>query len=373
MDSPTIHRILSLDGGGIRGIFSLQILARIERLFREERGRPGLVLRDEFEFLAGTSTGAIIATCLAWGMSVADLERLYVERGPEMFAKAAWYNRWKGKYRASAIAQFFQGQFAEDDPGRTPALLGTRRFHAGDRPTYLLVVMRNATTGSPWPVTNNPRAIYNDPARPDCNLRIPLWQLLRASTAAPTYFPPESIDLGGHSHLFIDGGITPYNNPTLIAALMATLPCYRIEWPANPEQLQVVSVGTGAERTRLKKSQAEKIHLLDQAVYVVPALLGSVAQEQDLLCRVLGECRFGAPLDSELGDLQGPTILGAAEKRFAYVRYNREFRSEETAALQRTTRQRFTLDNLALIPYLTECGRAYAEQSVRREHFFPPS
>jgi uncharacterized protein len=373
MAPPNLHRILSLDGGGIRGVFSLQILARMEQLFREERRRPDLVLRDEFEFFAGTSTGAIIATCLAWGMSVAELERLYVERGPEMFAKAAWYDRWKGKYRATAIAQFFQQQFAEDDAARTPALLGTRRFHGGDRATFLLVVMRNATTGSPWPVTNNPQAVYNDPARPDCNLRIPLWKLLRASTAAPTYFPPESIELGARSQLFIDGGITPYNNPTLIAALMATLPCYRIGWPATPAQLMVVSVGTGVERTRLKKSQAEKIHLLDQATYVVPALLGSVAQEQDLLCRVLGECRFGAPLDSELGDLHGPTILGPAEKRFAYLRYNREFKPEETEALRRSTRQRFTLDNLALIPYLTESGRAYAAQSVQRQHFFAPA
>jgi len=62
--------------------------------------------------------------------------------------------------------------------------------------TLLLVVLRNATTDSPWLVSNNPAAKYNTLDRPNCNLRIPLWQLVRGSTAAPTYFPPETIQVG---------------------------------------------------------------------------------------------------------------------------------------------------------------------------------
>jgi patatin-like phospholipase/acyl hydrolase len=62
-----MKRILALDGGGIRGMFSLQILARIEELFRQDRNEPNLVLADVFDFIAGTSTGAIIATFLALG------------------------------------------------------------------------------------------------------------------------------------------------------------------------------------------------------------------------------------------------------------------------------------------------------------------
>ena len=51
-----------------------------------------------------------------------------------------------------------------------------------------MVVVRNHSTGSAWPLTNNPDANFNDPSRPDCNLNIPLWELVRASTAAPVYF-----------------------------------------------------------------------------------------------------------------------------------------------------------------------------------------
>src|SRR5439155_1915722 len=75
-----MKRLLALDGGGIRGVFSLEILARIEAHLRRTRGQPDLVLADYFDYVAGTSTGAIIATCLSWGMSVAQVQELYITR-----------------------------------------------------------------------------------------------------------------------------------------------------------------------------------------------------------------------------------------------------------------------------------------------------
>ena len=93
-----------------------------------------------------------------------------------------------------------------------------------------MLVMRNHSTGSPWPVSKNPAAKFNDPALPECNLKLPVWQLVRASTAAPVYFPPETINVGGRKHVFVDGGITPYNNPALLLFQMATLPAYKVEW-----------------------------------------------------------------------------------------------------------------------------------------------
>src|SRR5204863_7922731 len=125
----------------------------------------------------------------------------------------------------------------------------------------LLVVMRNASTGSAWPISSNPHGMFNDCSRDDCNLNIPIWQLLRASTAAPSFFPPEQIQFGEARHLFVDGGVTPFNNPALLADLMATLPCYRLNWPAMSESLLVVSIGCGSFRTLLPHKVAEKIHL----------------------------------------------------------------------------------------------------------------
>lgn len=368
-----MKRILSLDGGGIRGVFSLMILGKVEAHFREMRGRPDLVLREEFDFFAGTSTGAIIAACMAWGFSVDQLLVLYRTRGREMFTKAGILDRyWKGMYDSNVIAGMFQRMFRDVDD-REPAMLGTKKLW-GDSPAdqkYLMMVMRNATTGSAWPICNNPRALYNDRNLDDCNLNVPLWKLLRASTAAPVYFPPEEITLGGRTDLFVDGGVTPYNNPALIATLMATLPEFRIEWPTGKERLHVLSIGTGATRTRLSKQAARKVNNADVAGFIIPSVLGSVGVEQDMICRVLGDCVFGAPIDSEIGSLHHSGLLTPAEKKFTYVRYNREFNIDEIAEIKRKSGKNFSLDNTNLIEILVDLGKRYAAENVKAEHLFP--
>lgn len=401
-----MKRILALDGGGIRGVFTLQILARIEELFRQEKKNPSLVLAEVFDMFAGSSTGAIIATFLSWGLPVRhdkcnvrekelpSIEELYLTQSEEMFAREPWYRRWKAKYRADAIGRFFGKFFCEDHEGKiVPALLGSKRLR-----TKLLIVVRNASTGSPWPLSNNPAALYNqprpgcsplahhplpaddafrNPPGPVCNLDIPLWKLLRASTAAPSFFPPQEIEVEGKPHLFVDGGITPYNNPALIAVLMATLPGYRLCWPATRRELHVVSVGTSSVVASLPQKVAKRIHLVDHLRFVIPALLGTVAWEQDYLCRVLGDCVHGAglcngELDSEIGALDRPekpgqaTLLSWVEKKFTYVRYDQIVKA---AGREDKTQ----LDDLTQIPTLISSGKEFAEEHVRREHLYPRS
>ena len=358
-----MRRILALDGGGIRGAFSLQILARIEELFRQERQQPDLVLSDVFDLIAGTSTGAIIATFLSWGLPVAEIEKLYVEESPVMFSKGSWTQQWRFKYKPEAIAGFFKSRFVEEDGA--PALLGTRRLK-----TLLLIVMRNGSTGSAWPVCNNPAALFNDRDHEECNLDIPLWQLLRASTAAPTYFPPEEIRLGGKTCLFMDGGITPYNNPALIAVLMATLPRYHIDWPANRHALHLTSVGTGLARAKLPGKAAADLNILDHVRYIAPALIGTIAAEQDLLCRVLGDCLHGSVWDTEVGALEMPSLLNAREQKFTYVRYDQPL-DESNPKIKNLPGGQARLDDLELIPLLQELGKEYAEKHVRPRHFQP--
>ena len=359
-----MKRIMSFDGGGIRGVFSLQIAAKIEHLFRQETGKHDLVLADVVDLFAGTSTGAIIATFLAWGYPVADVERLYLSHSRQMFALQRWWRRFISKYRAEAIAEFFRNEFQEDD--HSPAKLGSAKLKK-----LLLVVVRNATTGSPWPICSNPNAKYNDRSLPNCNLDIPLWQLLRASTAAPMFFPPEEMSVGDQKFLFVDGGITPYNNPALLAALMVTLPCYRMNWPAGREQLHVVSIGTGSQRTHMQKSLPNKINLWDHLNFVIPGLMGAFASNQDMLCRVLGDCLHGCHLDTELGCLDTPTLLAPAEQKFSYARYNCMMDSNDVGIPM--TAEELLLDNLRAIQRLHEIGRDYADKFVKWKDLFPRS
>jgi hypothetical protein len=372
-----MKRILTLDGGGIRGVFSLQILAKIEELLRKEQNNERLVLGEVFDLIAGTSTGAIIATFLKWGMSVADIDRLYDERAAEMFARERWYRWWKSKFRAESIAGFFQQTFREEND--SPALFGSERLRK-----YLLVVMRNASTGSPWPLCNNPAAKYMERSRADCNLNVPIWQLLRASTAAPYYFPPEAIQLGERQYLFVDGGLTSYNNPSLIAVLTATLPQYQLGWTATPEELHVVSVGTGAVRAKLPAKIAAKINMLDQIKYLAPAMISSAAVDQDKLCRILGDFVNGTEIrskdgrqilgsdeiDAEIGMLDAPSLFGAGEQKFTYVRYDAPFILTPAEARQLVTGQT-EMDNIKLKPYLRRAGKEYAETHVCLEHLYP--
>lgn len=368
--SQSSRRILSLDGGGLRGVFTLQILAKIELLLREGRKKPDLVLADEFDLIAGTSTGAIIATLLAWGLAVKDIERLYIEQSEGMFAQSALLERWKNKYTPANITAFFRKFFSEDGEGRVPSTLGTKKLK-----TLILLVMRNASTGSAWPVTNNPEAMFNDPKLANCNLQVPLWQLVRASTAAPTFFPPEKITFGEDPFWFLDGGITPYNNPALIAFLTATLPGYRLNWKTGVDNLRIVSVGTGNSRVRLAAEKAANFNLLDAAKYVIPALIHSVSADQDLLCRALGHCEFGAPIDMEIGDLisESDGLGSRAERKFSYVRYDHRFTTDEEDEMRLVGKsESIGMDNLLIVRPLIKFGKKYAE-IVRPEHLGLPA
>ena len=154
-------KILALDGGGIRGILSVEILAKIETVLREKLGKDEkFVLADYFDFIAGTSTGGIIAACLSWGMTVDRIRDFYLRNGKEMFDKAVLRERFRHKFSDEKLAQRLQDEFK----GET---LGSDKLR-----TLLMLVMRNASTDSPWPVSNNPGAKYNDRKRPDCNLRL---------------------------------------------------------------------------------------------------------------------------------------------------------------------------------------------------------
>src|SRR5690606_21044181 len=182
IDKDPPYRLLALDGGGIRGMITIEVLAEIERLLQRELGRgDDFVLADYFDYIGGTSTGAIIATGLSLGMRVDRVRRFYVEHGRSMFDKASVWRRLRYRFEGRKLTEYIQREVGAE------TTLGDPRLR-----TLLMLVMRNASTNSPWPISNNPRAYYNRrdrPGNPSSNLDLRLWQLVRASTAAPTYFP----------------------------------------------------------------------------------------------------------------------------------------------------------------------------------------
>lgn len=360
-------KILALDGGGIRGMIAVEVLAEIESQLSKKTGRgKDFRLADYFDFVAGTSTGAIIAACISVGMTVSEIRSFYLSSGEEMFDKASLLKRFRYTYEDERLAEKLQTVFGKD------TTLGSDTLK-----TVLMMVMRNATTDSPWPISNNPFAKYNLRVREDgsprdnCNLDVPLWQLIRASTAAPVYFPPEVVKVGSQEFVFVDGGITMYNNPAFQAFLMATVAPYKMEWPVGEDKLLVVSIGTGTSPQANADLEPGEMNLLYNATSIPSALMSAALNEQDLLCRVFGRCLAGDALDREVGDLKNAKGPVGPNKLFTYVRYNAELTPEgmKRLALSGINPEHVQqLDSVEHIPELQQVGQAVAK-SVKLEHF----
>src|SRR5215510_2480652 len=139
------RKLLALDGGGIRGVLTLQVLIRMEDLLREQSGQgDNFRLCNFFDYIGGTSTGAIIAAGLARGMSARELSDFYMKAGPAMFDKSFILFRLRHLYESKPLQAELQKTFGKD----------TTLFPQ-DLNCLLLVVTRNVSTDSPWPISSN--------------------------------------------------------------------------------------------------------------------------------------------------------------------------------------------------------------------------
>lgn len=385
-------KLLSLDGGGIRGLITIEVLAKIEQLLRAQSENRNLVLSDYFDYIAGTSTGAVIGTLLSLGKSVEEIRKIYLTMGEMMFSKPAILQRFKKIDEAkqgTAIAMDLVTNFLAskvkwlkmpysqypDEPmieklgellGGDDVPLGTDQLR-----TLLMVVLSNASTDSPWPISNNPHAKYNDRARPDCNLNVPLWQFVRASTAAPTVFPAQEIHFGPKRFMFIDGGVTPYNNPAFQLFLQATLRPYHLEWPVGEKEMLLISVGTGLNPEVDLSLQRKDLGFQRIVEITMAAQFNSAIYQQDLLCRAFGKCLVGGKLDNEVWDMIGIPAPGA-RKLFTYMRYNVELTEsglKELGLSDVDPKNVSKLDSVKYMDELVRVGKRVAEREVDSRHF----
>ncbi|AEW00100.1 hypothetical protein A4D02_28800 [Niastella koreensis] len=332
-DNGRQRKILSLDGGGMRGIITLEILHDMEQKLKKELNKEDdFVLSDFFDYIGGTSTGAIIAAGLSRGMRVQQLLDFYIDKGEAMFDPAFLLNKVKYFYNEGSLLKELKNTFGDKDID----------VLSGDFKTLLLVVTMNRSTDSPWPISNNPDAKYNDRKRLDCNLRIPLYQLVRASTAAPAYFKPETLqwDPGNpeKTFVFVDGGVTPYNNPAFLLYKMATQAPYKLGWKTGEKNLLIVSVGTGSA-----PSPGAYGNIVNTLKNIPTNLMYTMQVDQDINCRTVGRCIYGAPIDREMGDLipldENSKVLpleNDANRHFSYIRYNADLSEEGLADLKLT-------------------------------------
>jgi Patatin-like phospholipase len=361
-------RILALDGGGLRGILALGILREIENILRDRSGHSDdFRLCDYFDLIAGTSTGAIVAAILTLGWTVEEIRHKYMGLGECVFEKSLFRQGLvRAKYDEKKLSEELKKVYGAS------TILGGPELRTG-----LLIMTKRLDTGSPWPLSNNPRGKYfvSRPGGTIGNGEYPLWQVVRASTAAPVYFDPEAITIAGRPETkpvkgaFVDGGASPFNNPALQAFMYATMDGYRIGWPTGADKVLLVSVGTGTADPEVKKANITALH----GIHALLSLLDDCAALQETMLQWMSSSPTAREIDRELGDLRHDLVAGAP--LLSYLRYNVDLREESVKLLDPSLTDSKVIESLSEMdapenmPVLHRLGTLAAKRDVRANDF----
>ncbi len=230
-------RILSLDGGGIRGVISTVILSEVEKMV-------GAPLNKYFDLIAGTSTGSILAAAIAKGLSSEKILQLYRNKGKRIFPYSnlyslerlkviAQYGLSAPKFSSRGLIEVLQEELGEtklSEIGKSPRLLIT----AYETIERQFLVFKSWRRFDPW-------------------ANIPIWEACVCSSSAPTFFPAHKLTVqlesGSKTYVVIDGGIGA-NNPTSCAVAEALYLGHFIK------DISVLSIGTGMPNLK-PQEQAE--------------------------------------------------------------------------------------------------------------------
>lgn len=251
-----MYRILSLDGGGIRGLYTLVVLKRLEGL------RPGWL--GKADLVAGTSVGGIIALGIASGACLDDFIKLFSEKASSVFPA----QKLAGKLKQSPLA----GPRYPND-GLSAALKASFRDKTlGDLETGVMVSsfsMDNKGKGG-RPRSWGPKFFHNlDENTGD--LDIPCWKAALYTSAAPTFFP--SVDG------YIDGGVA-VNNPAMCAFSLAKKHNPML---GDDENICLMSIGTGINSKFVSK-ETEGWGLVEWAPYILPLLMDAPSGIAEYQC-----------------------------------------------------------------------------------------
>ena len=367
-------RILALDGGGIRGALTLGYLQRIEDILRKQHGGgPGFTLSDYFDLIGGTSTGSIIASCLAIGMKVVDIKNMYMDLGGRIFGKKyKWWNIFqiddvlKAGYNEAPLEQELQKAFGD-------ITLGSDKIKTG-----LCIVTKRADTNSVWPLLNHPGGKYFNSAY-GTNKEILLWKAVRASSAAPTYFLPQLIEVGGGmgTAAFVDGGVSMANNPALQLLMVATLKGFPFHWKMGAGNILLVSVGTGLSHWAKIPQEVSKNNLLNWAQQIPDMLMQDASWNNQAILQWLSSCDTRWSIDGEIGDLKDDLITSGGDNKalLSYLRYNLWIEANTLNTLMNKTYTQKQVDDLDEMSNadsrfeLYEIGSKDAGTKIAESHF----
>ena len=213
MENTDIFHILALDGGGTRGIYTAQLLAKVEQAF-------GINIKTCFDLIAGTSTGSIIAGAAISDIPMTDIVGLFETETPYIFQRR-WYRipLFLSKYPSEQLAQVIAKHIPATPLGEiaTPLMITSSEIARSE-----VHIFRSNYGGHDSEITPTSKEVC-------------LRDAILASCAAPTFFAPKSLD-----NLLLADGCLWANNPSTIAAIEALS-----VFGKEPREIRMLSIGTG--------------------------------------------------------------------------------------------------------------------------------
>ena len=225
MGSDDAFNILALDGGGVRGIYTAHVLARLEDTL-------GVAVRERFDLIAGTSTGSILAGAASMNIPMETLVSLFESQADRIFRRRrfSFFPLIRSRYSTNPLDQVI-GEYVPE-------------VTMGEVPTPLMITSSDVSTGGVHVFKSRYLEDLGEPYLRDGQVR--LRDAILASCAAPTYFDPRQVG----EYLLADGGLWA-NNPTIIAVTEAMS---KFRQPLG--KIRVLSVGTGRTASFYTQSRA---------------------------------------------------------------------------------------------------------------------
>jgi len=259
-------RILSIDGGGIRGMLPAMIIAELEKRLRQATGKPDSYISDYFDMIAGTSTGGILACYYLYNNNGSRLDAakavdMYEKHGATIFKKRLFrffIRFFDALYPSKGIDSILKETFGETKLSDSPCNSAVMAYDISERKAVIF-------TGD---------SAKKEPAR-DYRLR----DIARATSAAPTFFRvAKAVAMNGVPSYLIDGGIYA-NDPTICAVVEARKTTFGDsgEYPKISD-MYIVSISTGKVVKPYKYESAKGWGVIRWAIPVIDMLQSSSAE-----------------------------------------------------------------------------------------------
>ena len=359
-------KILSIDGGGIRGVLSATILKEIEATL-QAKNKPKL--HEYFNLIAGTSTGSILAAGIACQLDAETLINLYKEYGRDIFLESVRQQRkWRWLSRLG-LTQLFGGGYVlypheRGEKGLAKVLEKKLRYQGKSpqigeiaEPHLLILAYDVLSRNTTWFTNNRPdQGEWYD--------NIELWKICTASASAPTFFPPYELPFNQEQNIpHIDGGVSA-NNPALTAIAHA-LYIDKIDkhktQKLNMSDIAVLSIGTGKTTRPYSHKEIEKWSLAGWVTHLPDIFMNPSAKNSEDICRQffdsLGSTHLRLDFDLNerfQGERQPKRLREILPDKSSYNKYIFKKKNERKKISEE-------MDNPEVCPDLIEAAQCYLD------------